>query len=421
MKSLTLLYVLSSASALYAQKTLQEIRVEENLFIMKIIAVVVLILIAMPFVLRKIKRRSSPLGEHPVTKADVVHADKKRPVPEVEDEEVQTPVDPMHSELEKLFNTHNIAPENRAELEPLYRRYLELKAGKVEVKTGSFDFNDALDAVMTRVRTLENNRNFEVVFDIGSNVPSKVIGDEERLVDVLFYIMQNVVLKSDSYLVKLKIERHEVGDAALHLQFTVTYDRNNYAADRADIFKPFVGGGTVSGLELFLAKAYAKLMHGDVTFELEGENDSAFVANLKLFMPNPSEMRHYRLPSKTMVGHAVLIVDDHSESALAVKKMFEYFKNEVDVLSSKELFSALEMLDDYDIVVLQERYFSRHLVAKLEEIKSKRIIKAISLNRNEAFEHTDAEVIALLDGEIAKPVTVQKVFDLLISLYKEEK
>lgn len=421
MKSLPLLSFFLFSSVLFAQKTLQEARVEENLFILKIIGVVVLFLIAMPFMLRRLKaapsvqnRNQSETGGEPA--AEEIRGTSK---PEVH-ETVQKPVDPVEKALDELLDKHNVAQEKREELTPLYRRYVELKMGRVEIKTGSFDFNNVLDKVMARVHALENSRNFELIFDIESNVPSKIIGDAERMEDVLFYIVQNVVLKSSVYLVKVKITRQELGDGALHLQFTIAYDHDNYMAERVDIFTPFVGGGTVSGLELFLAKSYAKLMHGDVTFELEGQNDSVFVVSLKLFMPNPSEMRHYRLPSKTMIGHAVLIVDDHSESALAVKKMFEYFKNEVDVLSSKELFSALEMLDDYDIVVLQERYFSRHLIAKLDEIKSQRTLKAVSLNRNEGFEHTDAETIAVLDGEISKPVTVQKVFDLLISLYKEK-
>jgi hypothetical protein len=161
-------------------------------------------------------------------------------------------------------------------------------------------------------------------------------------------------------------------------------------------------------------------MQGDITFELYNKNDSMFAIDLKLHMLNPSEMRYHRLPSKTMIEHSILIVDDHKESALAEKNMFAYFKNEVDVLSSKELFGALEMLDDYDIVVIQERYYSHNLVKKLGEIKSSRDIKVVSLNKNHEFKHTIEETLNILDAEICKPVTTQKVFDLLVSLYQEK-
>ncbi len=421
MKHFFLLYSLLLSSTLFAQKTLQEARVEENLFIMKLLGVVILILIVMPFVLRQLKKLSSEMNQHhPLPMQQETKAPKKKKAAISEEkEEVDVSQDPVDIALEALFNERRIPQEKRAAFAPIYRQYIELNMGKVEVRTGSFDFNSALETVMTKVHSLENNRNFEIVFDIDANVPSQLIGDAERMEEILYFIIQNVVLKSNSYLITIKIKRLNLGDGALHLEFYISYDKDNFQEEKLDIFTPFAEGTTKTGLELYLAKEYARLMHGDVTFEPEGENDSAFMVTLKLFMPNPSEMRHYRLPSKTMIGHSVLIVDDHSASALAIQKMFEYFKNEVDVLSSKELFLALEMLDDYDIVVIQERYYAKHLNASLNAIKAKRVIKVVSLNKNEVFTHTDPETKALLDAELTKPVTVQKVYNLLVSLYQE--
>ncbi len=421
MKFFLLLYALLLSSTLYAQQTLQEIRVEENLFIMKIIGVIILILIIMPFILRQLKNLSpTPERQRSVpVEQETKPKKKKRPSQPEAEEEVQR--DPVDVALEGLFNERKVPQEKRASFEACYRRYVQLKMGKVEIKTGSFDFNTVLEAVMTRVHTLQKNRNFEIVFDIDANVPSQLIGDAERMQETLFFLIQKVVLKSSSYLIEIKIKRLNLGDGALHLEFYIPYDKDNYQEDKLDIFTPFAEGTTETGLELYLSKEYAHLMNGDVTFEPEGENDSAFMVSMKLYMPNPSEMRHYRLPSKTMINHSVLIVDDHTASALAIQKMFEYFKNEVDVLSSKELFSALEMLEDYDIVVVQERYFAKHLNNKITAIKTKKELKTVSLNKNEVFEHSDSETQALLDGEISKPVTVQKVFDLLVSLYQEKK
>ncbi len=421
MKFFHILYSLFLTSTLYAQQTLQEKRVEENLFIMKIVGVIILILIVMPIVLRQLKHLAPKTERHQPLPVEQEIKPKKKRKPSIPEEEEAAPRDPMDVALESLFNEQRVPQEKREVFTSLYRQYLELKMGKVEVRTGSFDLSSALEAVMTKVHTLESDRNFEIVFDMDPNVPSQLIGDAERVEDTLYYLIQNVVLKSNSYLIEIQIKRLNLGDGALHLEFFISYDKDNFQEEKLDIFTPFKEGTTETGLELYLAKEYARLMHGDVTFEPEGENDSAFMVTLKLYMPNPSEMRHYRLPSKTMIGHSILIVDDHTSSALAVQKMFEYFKNEVDVLSSKELFSAIEMLEDYDIVVIQERYFAKHLNAKLNEIKSIRDIKAVSLNKKESFVHSDAETIALLDGELFKPVTVQKVFDLLVLLYQDKK
>jgi len=119
-----------------------------------------------------------------------------------------------------------------------------------------------------------------------------------------------------------------------------------------------------------------------------------------------------------MMGHNVLLLDDHKESAVAIQKMFEHFKNKTDVYSPKELFADLKVVEDYDIVLIQERYFSKNLVEKLQQIKAVWEIKVISLNKNEVFEHQESETKALLDGQVCKPLTLKKVYELLIALYQ---
>ena len=419
MRQILIVSPLLFTTFLHAQQSLHQARVEENLLVMKIVGVVVLLLIVMPFVLKKI-RAMAPQPRHKKVLFVEEEESPKKKRKKAEEEAEPEAVDPLETALTILLSEHSISEDRFDDVMPLYRRYLELKMGRIEIRTGSFDFNTVLDSVMSRVHRLYEKRNFEIVFDIEADVPSKIIGDAERMEDVLFFLIQNAVLKSSTYLIELHIKKVNMRDNALHLEFYIPYDIDSYREEKEDIFTPFVGGETESNLELYIAKEYAKLMHGDVTFVSHGENDSAFVINMKLYMPNPSEMRHYRLPSKTMIGHSVLIVDDHSESAMAVKKMFEYFKNEVELLSSKEMFLALEMLEDYNIIVIQERFFARNLIAKVNEIKERKVIKVVSLNRNDAFEHTDADTIALLDGELTKPVTVQKVFDLLVELYSDK-
>ncbi|WP_345975256.1 hypothetical protein [Sulfurimonas sp. HSL3-7] len=421
MRFLFVLFALLLSVQLYAQKTLQEIRVEENIFILKIVVFVVLFLIAMPFILRILRVKASLQGEN--GSFPVQHKPKKAKVSSKVDsvqKEASTGDDPLDQALETLFNEHHVSPEERERCMPLYQGYIELKSGKLEVKTGSFDFNTVLEAVTAKLHALEEERNFEVVFDINANVPAQLIGDADRITDMLFFVLQSVVLKSSSYVIEMRIKRLNLGDESVHLEFHIPYARHNYQEENLDIFTPFINETPPFGLELYLAREYARLMQGDITFELYNHNDSMFVINLKLHMLNPSEMRYHRLPSKTMIEHSILIVDDHKESALAEKNMFAYFKNEVDVLSSKELFGALEMLDDYDLVVIQERYYSHNLVKKLQEIKSSREIKVVSLNKNQEFRHTIEETLDILDAEIHKPVTIQKVYDLLVLLYQEK-
>ena len=402
------------STLLSAQQSLQEIRAEENLFIIKMIVVVVVVLIAMPFLLRKL-RAFTPATPHKHIK--ILEEDEEDEVEKPKEEKIVEEVDPLDQALETLLREHPIVCNDKENCLMVYRHYLELTMGQLQVKTGSFDINDVFDGVMKKVHKLDENRNFEIVFDIAPDVPSKVIGDVDRMSDTLFYVLKNVVLESSDYLITLKIRRLNHGDDALHLECYIPYSFESFGNEMLDMFTPFKKGSSCGGTELYLAKKYAEMMHGEVALVSESEDGSGFIMNLTLYVTDPSELRHYRLPSKTMIEHSVLVVDDHKASAEAVQKMFEYFKNEVEVISSKELFSALDILESYDIVVIQERYFAKHLLLKLKEVKVKQEIKVVSLNKNEGFKHIDEETKTMLDAELAKPVTVQKVFDLLIALY----
>jgi len=111
--------------------------------------------------------------------------------------------------------------------------------GKIEIRTGSFDLNSALDTVMTKVNTLDSKRNFEIVFDIDANVPSQVIGDAERMEEVLFYLIQNVVLKSNAYLIEIQIKRLNLGDGALQLELYISYEKEKYQEEKLHSFTTF--------------------------------------------------------------------------------------------------------------------------------------------------------------------------------------
>jgi len=120
MKLFLLLYSLLLSSTLYAQQTIQEIRVEENLFIMKIVGVVILILIVMPIVLRQL-RSLAPAAEHhkplPVEK-ETKSKKKKRPS-EPEAAEEEAPRDAVDIALENLFNERRIPQDKREGFTPL--------------------------------------------------------------------------------------------------------------------------------------------------------------------------------------------------------------------------------------------------------------------------------------------------------------
>ena len=413
-------FILSTTSLLAATHTERQ---EESVFILKIVAIVVILLVLMPILLKKLKSKET-FGEEFEVGLESPEETQEAGAPE-NDEVVEVAyevqesqlIDPLDKALENLFNDRGIAVDEREFYRPTYKRYLEVKLGKVEIKTASFQFHELLELVTDRVHTLQDKRNFELVFEQDANVPSQLIGDIEHLSDMFFFLLQNVVYMCDNYPLQMQIKRVDREDDAVHLSFYIPYSKDNYEDDHFDIFTPFAASTALYGLELYLAREYARLMHGDLNFIKVNEDDSAFEVELKLFTPNPADMRFYRLPSKELMRKKVLIADDLRESAVAVEKMFLYFKNSVELISAKELITSLEVMEDFDIVVIQERYISHNVIKKIQELKEQGDIKLVSLNKNETFRHTIQETLSTVDSCLVKPVSNQKILDLLTFLY----
>lgn len=82
MKFISLIPLLFISSAVYAQQTLHEKQVEENLFLLKILGVVVLILIIMPIILRQLRKLAPETKRIKPLPVEEPQKKKKEPEPE---------------------------------------------------------------------------------------------------------------------------------------------------------------------------------------------------------------------------------------------------------------------------------------------------------------------------------------------------
>ena len=128
----------------------------------------------------------------------------------------------------------------------------------------------------------------------------------------------------------------------------------------------------------------------------------------------------YRLPDKILVEKKVFIVDNNYNAALAIKKMFAYFKHEVKVLSREEFMKNIPNLTPYDIVVLNESLFNIRLVDYLKKIKMGKELKVIALN---SLLESDKKsfVDAIIDIHLFKPLNQERIFEMIVNLYDIKK
>jgi CheY-like chemotaxis protein/signal transduction histidine kinase len=297
--------------------------------------------------------------------------------------------------------------------------FLRLKSKKIEIVNEAFNINNVLNELSGSICTQFSGSQVELIFDIDKNIPRRLIGDSLHLERTLKNILEHLINQEELDEVRLEISMFDTFDEYVEVQFQFSDTGRGLSPEALDeLFVPYYDEetGMYVGLGLYVANELVKMMGGKLSVHSVEGKGSTFTLSLPFDVVEKSDQRKYRLPEKVLIEKKVFIVDTNYNSALAIKKMFAYFRHEVKVLSQEEFMKNIPNLTSFDIVVLHESFFNVRLVEYLKKIKMEKSLKVIALNSllqsdKKSFVH---EVI---DTHLFKPLNQERVFEMIIDLY----
>lgn len=299
--------------------------------------------------------------------------------------------------------------------------YLQLKSKKVEIKNNQFNLNNVLNEISGTVCTNHAGKDIELIIDVNKNVPRFLIGDSLHLGQILLSIFDyslNLLDKNDE--LSVEVSMCDTYEGNIQLQFEFRDTGTGLSEEEAEnLFSPYYDEetGRYVGLGMYVAKELAGLMGGALNVQSISGKGTTFFLELPFLIPDLNDKRKYHLSSKVLTEKKVLIVDNSYHAALAIKRMFVYFKHDVKIVSKEEFEETIPGMEAYDIVLIHESLFNARLVRYLKQLKDQKELKVIVLknlmrvNENR-FEH---EVI---DAYFYKPLNQERVFELIIDLYE---
>ena len=297
--------------------------------------------------------------------------------------------------------------------------FLRLKSKQVEIVNEAFNINNVLNEVSGSICSQFLGSKAELIFDIHKNVPRRLVGDSLHLGQALKSILEHLMGQADLDEVKLEISMFDTFDEAVELQFQFTDKGRGIDPETLEnLFVPYydVDTGKYVGLGLFVASELVDMMKGKLSVESVEEKGSTFTLTLPFNLVNKSDQRRYRLPEKELIEKKVFIVDSNYNSALAVKRMFAYFRHEVTVVSKNEFMKTMPNLTPFDIVILDASLFNVRLIEYLNEIKTDKELKVISLN---SLLHSNQNNVhdEVVDAHLFKPLNQERVFEMIVNMY----
>lgn len=313
------------------------------------------------------------------------------------------------------------ATQNFIDLSADFIDFLKMKSGKIELKENPFTLNDMLDDLAKSLRSQIARTNVELIFEIDTHVPPQLIGDKRHIRLLLFNILSNFIHHQAETQIVLYAKSHKE-ENGLKVIFYIKGCMVEAENDNFDsLFVPFSESSfdESTQIEFYIARELSRMMNGDIKCRRNEQGKGMLQVELLLSESNPDDKRFYRLPSLSMVGHKILIVNENKTLAKSIQNMYEYFKNEVTLLPSSEFASNPEVMRDFHTVVIDKDALGLSLVEKLRAIKRSQRVNVVALLH--AKDEVDYEIpLGAVDKLLIKPITIQNVFNTIIDLEESE-
>jgi len=298
--------------------------------------------------------------------------------------------------------------------------FLRLKSRKVEIVNEEFNLNNVLNEISGSVCSHFKGSHVELIFDIDNTVPRLLVGDSLHLGQILNNLLESRLSVLGNEELKLEISIYNTFEDKLELELQLIDNGAGMTQDEVDnLFIPYYDDVNCQyvGLGLFVAQELVSMMNGELSIHSNLGKGTSFTLTLPFDTVDPSNKRKYRLPEKILTDKKVLIVDSNYNSALAIKKMFAYFKHDVKVLSQEQFSESMPKLTPYDIVVLNEELLNIRTLGYLKEIKAEKEIKVVSLSSLLSAQ-AESNENDLVDRRMYKPLNQERIFEMIINMYE---
>ncbi len=302
--------------------------------------------------------------------------------------------------------------------------FSKIESGKLEIIQGEYDFSSLIYDVANMIKAKVEAKNLELRIYVKENLPSRLLGDDVRIRQVLVNLLNNAVKYTQKGSVTLRIDG-TMSNGKVVLDFSV--EDTGIGIKEEDITKLFheferieemrnrniegTGLGmniTTQLLNLMGSEIHVKSTYGEGTrfyFALEQQIvDSTPIGNLEERIRKQATEYEY-MAAFVAPNAQILVVDDNLVNLKVFIGLLKRTKVNVDVADSgKECLKRIEE-KRYDLIFLD------HMMPEMDGIETLHRMKQMEDNKS-----ADTPVIALTANAItgAKEMYLGEGFDAFL-------
>lgn len=311
-----------------------------------------------------------------------------------------------------------------------------IESGKMTINNGKFDLNKLIEEVdvLIKPQTEDKGLGFQIISDYHTPY---LIGDELRINQVLINLLGNALkFTPEGGMVTLEIREiiNEEELSAIHFAVRDTgigISKENqkrifeaFEQEEQDTAHKY--GGT--GLGLAISNNLVHLMGGNLIVSSKEGQGSEFSFTLT-FQTYEEEIQQEETKENTisLKGRKILVVEDNPLNAEIVQTILEMEECEVVLAENGKIAAetyAKEKAFTFDCILMDIRMPVMNGMEATRCIRTSgkedaRIVPIVALSANAFDEDTKKSIECGMNGHLAKPIDVDKLYEILQKVIKD--
>jgi PAS domain S-box-containing protein len=308
----------------------------------------------------------------------------------------------------------------------------KIESGKMELYQMPFELRESVREAVKLMQPLIDEKELEVIINISEDLPKYLLGDFEKIKQILLNLLSNAVKFTSKGNIEIAIRGERIKEDYFRVEFLVKDTGVGISKEKIkSIFEPFVqADNTVSrryggtGLGLSICQKLVEMMAGRIWIKssLGIGTEVYFLIHLEEAMgkvPQCLEVTNYKIVKRPL---HILIAEDNEVNQMLICKVLENegytFKlaangREAIELFDKEAFDVILM--DIQMPEMDGYTAARHIRQKEKDTH----IPIVALTAHAMKDDKAKCIEAGMDYYLTKPIYFNKLFAVFDEIFEE--
>jgi CheY-like chemotaxis protein len=313
--------------------------------------------------------------------------------------------------------------------------FSKIEAGKMSMEKADFYLEEVLEHLADLSVIKAQDKGLELLFDLGTDVPTALVGDSLRLGQVVINLVNNAIKFTEKGEITVRVRKLADAPEGVRLRFEIQDTGIGLTeAQRNKLFSAFAQadsstsrkyGGT--GLGLTISKKLVEMMEGEIGVDSVPGQGSTF--HFTAVFGVQTEQRRLTVNAEDVKGLRILVVDDNASAREIMQNMLGSLKFDATAVNSgAQAIGELEQAHlehrPYGLVLMDWMMPGMDGVETIKRIRADSALAATTsfimvtaYSREEL--HQQAQGVKI-DGVLIKPVSPSTLLDSILNALGKE-